>query len=33
MVESLVLLVRMEGFGPPACGLEVRERDFSPIIT
>jgi hypothetical protein len=22
--ESLVLLVRLEGFGPPACGLEVR---------
>jgi hypothetical protein len=24
MIKSLLDLVRLEGFGPPACGLEVR---------
>jgi hypothetical protein len=24
MAKSLTVLVRLEGFGPPACGLEVR---------
>ena len=24
MAKPLIVLVRLEGFGPPACGLEVR---------
>jgi hypothetical protein len=24
MANSLILLARLEGFGPPTCGLEVR---------